>query len=117
MTFTSDDLKTPSNKTFRDIALATVAAVAVFGAVLTVAQTVKMAAASDAVPAASAEKADRVTSALPATCKSEAWGDWSADCLAAISGTVNPRQVRFETFEARDVEGKTSVLARVPART
>lgn len=117
MTFTSDDIKTAPDKTYGDIVLAVVAAVAVFGAVLTVAQTVKMAAASDTVPAASAAKADRVTSALPATCKSQAWGDWSADCLAAISGNVNPRQVRFETIEARDVESRTSVLARLPART
>jgi dsRNA-specific ribonuclease len=117
MTFTSEDFKNTKATTYRDIVLAAIAALAVFGAILTVAQTVKMAAASDVTPVTVAAKADRVTAALPATCQGQAWGDWSADCLAEISGTANPRQVRFETFEARDVQGKTSVLARVPARS
>ncbi|WP_029056905.1 hypothetical protein [Stappia stellulata] len=117
MTFTTDAPKTSPDKSYRDVVLAAAAALAVFAAIATVTQTVKMAAASDAAPVAVTAKADRVTAALPAACQGEAWGDWSAECLAEISGTANPRQVRFETFEARDVQGKTSVLARVPTRS
>ena len=46
------------------------------------------------------------------------WGNWSADCVSAISGkTASMRQVRFETIESRDLSARTSVLARVPVNS
>ncbi|SDU07531.1 hypothetical protein [Stappia sp. ES.058] len=117
MTFTTENFKTAPDRTYREFVLAAVAAVAVFAAIATVAQTIKVASASDAQPAEIAAKSDRVTSALPMSCQGQAWGDWTSECLSAIGGSSNPRQVKFKTFESRDAQGRTSILARVPARS
>lgn len=99
----------------RDLALAGVIALSVIGGIVTIAQTVAVMAAQDN-PAATqaAPKTDRLDTLLPAPCAGETWGNWSAACVSAITGTSAARQVRFETLESRDGAARTSVLARVP---
>lgn len=114
MTFIHDEHDAHAHR-IRDLAIATVAALAVFGAIVSITQTIRVASASAVETPVAAAKTDRVASALPGACSGESWGNWSPACVAAISGNGSTRQVRFETFEARQPAANTSVLERVPA--
>jgi len=100
----------------RETIYAIVAAALVFAAILAIGQTIRVAAA-DGTPPATVQKSDRMTSALPASCQGETWGNWSPDCAAALSGQDTLRQVRFETFETRPAADNVSILERVPTRS
>ncbi len=60
-------------------------------------------------------KSDRTESALPSNCQGQAWGAWSADCAAAISGNGQVRKVNFVTIDQPTSAPNTTVLARVPS--
>ncbi|MAA96703.1 MAG: hypothetical protein CMN87_17600 [Stappia sp.] len=102
----------------RDVALAGIVALAVVGGVATVVHTVTVMAAQQTATIEAAPKTDRLDTLLPSACAGQSWGNWSADCVSAISGkTASMRQVRFETIESRDLSARTSVLARVPVNS
>lgn len=102
----------------RDMALAGVVALAVFGAVAATAHTLGVLAAQPAPVTQAAPKTDRLDSLLPSACAGQSWGNWSPACVSAISGKASSmRQVRFETLEAHDLDARTSVLARTPVNS
>ncbi|MBO0344408.1 phosphopantetheine adenylyltransferase [Roseibium limicola] len=72
---------------------------------------------SNASPAetqgAIATKSDRVV-ASSNVCDGQAWGAYSADCAASLSGQTNVRAVNFRTVE-KPAGNNTTVLARVPS--
>lgn len=49
------------------------------------------------------------------TCKSQAWGAWSEDCAAALSGATRVRNVSFVTVETSSPSVNETILARFPA--
>jgi hypothetical protein len=114
MTFIHDESEQHTHR-IRDLAIATVAALAVFGGMASIAHTIRSAEANAIEAPVAAAKTDRLSTALPGACSGETWGNWSPTCIAAISGNQTMRQVRFETFEARQPAANTSVLERVPA--
>ncbi|WP_428696768.1 hypothetical protein [Stappia sp.] len=116
MTFIYDEHEQHTHR-IRDLAIATVAALAVFGGMVSIAHSIRTASASAVEAPVVAAKTDRIASALPGACNGESWGNWSPACVAAISGNGSTRQVRFETFEARQPAANTSVLERVPANS
>ncbi|WP_417668517.1 hypothetical protein [Roseibium sp.] len=59
------------------------------------------------------EKSDRADSVLPGACRGQAWGAWSADCAAAISGNGSVRKINFVTVESASTSPNTTVLSRV----
>ncbi|MHA7772787.1 phosphopantetheine adenylyltransferase [Roseibium sp. M-1] len=61
-------------------------------------------------------KTDR-TAQIPAseTCKSQAWGAWSEDCAAALTGASKVRKVSFVTVEKATPTVNETILARYPA--
>jgi len=60
-------------------------------------------------------KGDRVaTSAATDTCESQAWGAWSADCAAALTGANKVRKVSFVTVEKAAPTVNETILARYP---
>ncbi|ADZ70644.1 hypothetical protein [Polymorphum gilvum] len=62
-----------------------------------------------------AAKANRLDGALPASCSGQAWGAWSPDCLAALTGNTSLRPVGTVTVEQRPAGENVSVLMRLPA--
>lgn len=65
-------------------------------------------------------KGDRVAALVGAaatqkTCVGQAWGAWSEDCAAALSGARKVRKVSFVTVEARPRTVNETILARYPA--
>ncbi|MBD8876010.1 hypothetical protein [Roseibium polysiphoniae] len=62
-------------------------------------------------------KSDRMDSTLPSNCQGQAWGAWSSDCAAAISGTGAVRQINFVTVKQPAPTENTTVLERVPTNS
>ncbi|ASP32797.1 phosphopantetheine adenylyltransferase [Labrenzia sp. VG12] len=60
-------------------------------------------------------KGDRVATSTSDTCKSQAWGAWSADCAAALTGASKVRKVSFVTVEKSAPTVNETILARYPA--
>lgn len=114
MTFINDHGEQHAHR-MRDLVIAGVAALAVFGGIASIAHTVQTASAGAAVTEMAAPKADRGASALPMECEGQTWGHWSATCAAALSGNKGMRQVQFTTVETRQPTANTSVLERVPS--
>jgi hypothetical protein len=48
-------------------------------------------------------------------CDAQAWGAWSAECAAAISGASKVRKVSFVTVEKSSPSVNETILARYPA--
>jgi hypothetical protein len=62
-----------------------------------------------------ATKTDRaVKTGFGNECESQAWGAWSADCAAAISGASKVRKVSFVTVEKSSPSVNETILARYP---
>lgn len=61
-----------------------------------------------------ATKTDRVKAPLPTTCEGQAWGAWSADCAAAITGAGTVRKIGFVTVEEPSRSVNETILARFP---
>lgn len=61
-----------------------------------------------------ATKSDRTKTNLPASCQGQAWGAWSADCAAALSGGSSVRNVGFVTVEQPSQTVNETILARFP---
>jgi len=60
-------------------------------------------------------KTDRIAASPAAdSCKSQAWGAWSEDCAAALSGAGKVRNVSFVTVEKSSPSVNETVLARYP---
>ncbi|MBD8890875.1 hypothetical protein [Roseibium litorale] len=60
-----------------------------------------------------ADRLERVETAAP--CKGQAWGAWSSECAAQITGASSVRQVGFVTTStASPTEPNTTVLHRMP---
>jgi len=58
-------------------------------------------------------KGDRIASSQPTdTCKAQAWGAWSEDCAAALSGASRVRNVSFVTVEKTTPTVNETILAR-----
>ena len=63
----------------------------------------------------SSTKGDRAISASTGdTCKSQAWGAWSEDCAAALTGASKVRNVSFVTVEKSTPTVNETILARYP---
>jgi hypothetical protein len=63
----------------------------------------------------SAAKGDRVpASTANDSCRDQAWGAWSEDCAAAISGASRVRNVAFVTVEKPTPTVNETILARYP---
>lgn len=61
-------------------------------------------------------KSDRVvTSGSTNNCETQAWGAWSAECAAQISGASKVRKVSFVTVEKPSLTINETILARYPA--
>ncbi|MCV0424876.1 MAG: phosphopantetheine adenylyltransferase [Roseibium sp.] len=60
-------------------------------------------------------KADRAAS-VPTTdtCKSQAWGAWSEECAAALTGANKVRKVSFVTVQQSTPTANETILARYP---
>lgn len=59
------------------------------------------------------DRLERVETAAP--CKGQAWGAWSTECAAQLSGASSVRQVGFVTTSSASVtEPNTTVLHRMP---
>jgi hypothetical protein len=60
-------------------------------------------------------KSDRAVQ-VPATkvCESQAWGAWSEDCAAALTGATSVRNVSFVTVERSAPTVNETILARYP---
>ncbi|MTI45781.1 hypothetical protein JM93_00589 [Roseibium hamelinense] len=48
-------------------------------------------------------------------CEGQAWGAWSTDCAAALSGAQNVRHVQFVTVEQATPTVNETILSRFPA--
>ena len=114
MTFIHDHGEQHAHR-IRDLAIATVAALAVFGGIASIAHTVQTASAGGMQSEMAAPKTDRGAAGLPAECQGQTWGHWTASCASALSGTKGMRQVQFTTVETREPAANTSVLERVPS--
>jgi len=63
----------------------------------------------------SAAKGDRIAvSSAGETCRDQAWGAWSEDCAAAITGASRVRNVAFVTVEKSTPTVNETILARYP---
>ncbi|MES0808861.1 phosphopantetheine adenylyltransferase [Roseibium sp. SCPC15] len=62
-----------------------------------------------------ATKTDRATK-IPSneTCKSQAWGAWSDDCAAALTGARKVRNVSFVTVQKQSPSVNETILTRYP---
>jgi len=61
-------------------------------------------------------KSDRFASTRTVdSCKTQAWGAWSEDCAAALSGASRVRNVSFVTVEKATPTVNETILARYPA--
>ena len=60
-------------------------------------------------------KSDRVMSVpTSGTCDSQAWGAWSEDCAAALTGANKVRKVSFVTVQKATPTANETILARYP---
>jgi len=114
MTFLHDHGE-PYAHRLRELTIATVAALAVFGGLVSIAHTIQTASADAVHSEMAAPKTDRAASALPAECHGQSWGNWSTGCATALSGNRTMRQVQFTTVETRQPGANTSVLERIPS--
>ena len=65
----------------------------------------------------SVTKTDRAAISGPAAkCENQAWGAWSADCAAKITGANKVRNVSFVTVEQASPSINETILARFPSR-
>lgn len=64
---------------------------------------------------ADATPVQSTTSSLPGACEGQAWGAYSADCAAALTGQSSVRAVTFRTIERPAPTQNTTILARVPS--
>lgn len=63
-----------------------------------------------------ATKSDRFASAAAQdTCKAQAWGAWSEDCAAALTGAAKVRNVSYVIVETSRPTVNETILARYPA--
>lgn len=63
----------------------------------------------------SATKSDRIsTSTVADKCDSQAWGAWSEDCAASLTGANKVRNVSFVTIEQKTPTVNETILARFP---
>ena len=63
-----------------------------------------------------ATKSDRVAVSRAKTdCDTQAWGAWSEDCAASLSGATRVRNVSFVTVEKSTPTINETILARYPA--
>lgn len=60
-------------------------------------------------------KSDRQDNNLPTNCQGQAWGAWSADCVATLTDNQTTRQIRFVTAEKPSSAPNVTVLERIPA--
>jgi len=60
-------------------------------------------------------KSDR-TAQIPAaeSCDAQAWGAWSEDCAAALTGATKVRKISFVTVEKSTPTVNETILARYP---
>lgn len=62
-----------------------------------------------------ATKTDRVSiTAAKDNCDKQAWGAWSAECAAALTGAAKVRKVSFVTVEQKPMTVNETILARFP---
>lgn len=62
-----------------------------------------------------ATKSDRIASSSKMnTCDGQAWGAWSADCAASLTGAKKVRNVSFVTVEKKAPTVNETILARYP---
>jgi hypothetical protein len=61
-----------------------------------------------------ATKSDRTQTTLPASCEGQAWGAWSPDCAAALTGSSSVRNVGYVTVEQPSKTINETILARFP---
>ncbi|MBA5776811.1 hypothetical protein H2509_06675 [Stappia sp. F7233] len=117
MTFLHQEEVVPNTR-LKELSIATVAALGVFfGAAAALDRFVGESSSPDPVIVTTAlSKSDRMNATLPLTCNGQAWGNWSADCVSAITGGETTRNIRRVTFEERDFANRTSTLVRVAAR-
>lgn len=107
-----------ANIRLKELTIATVAALGVFFGAATVFAP-SGSGSSPADPAASGAalaKSDFLKPGLPESCDGQAWGNWSADCVSAMTNGATTRNIRSVTFEERDPLNRTSTLVRVAAR-
>lgn len=70
---------------------------------------------SQATQGLTTTKGDRIASSQNTdTCKAQAWGAWSEDCAAALSGATRVRNVSFVTVEKATPTVNETILARYP---
>ncbi|MBG6200344.1 MAG: phosphopantetheine adenylyltransferase [Roseibium album] len=63
-----------------------------------------------------ATKTDRIAvSKSSDTCNSQAWGAWSEECAASLTGANKVRNVSFVTIEQKAPTANETILARYPA--
>ncbi|NRG18844.1 hypothetical protein HPQ64_14220 [Rhizobiales bacterium] len=101
---------------FKELAVATAAAVMIVAGAAVVADTALSENPVTAPSLTTLAKADRLDSKLPGSCHGQAWGDWSSECLSALTGNSAGTRIRTVTIETRNVEEATSTLLRVAAR-
>lgn len=72
--------------------------------------------AADARNVNAVNKTDRLEqTGTAAPCKGQAWGAWSTECAAQITGAASVRQVGFVTTSSvSETEPNTTVLHRMP---
>lgn len=62
-----------------------------------------------------ATKTDRIAvSKVSDTCNSQAWGAWSEECAASLTGASKVRNVSFVTVEQKAPTANETILARFP---
>ena len=62
-------------------------------------------------------KSDRQAIGYENACAGQAWGNWSEDCLKALSKKQNLNLAPSRTVEFRDADQQLSVLTRTPRRS
>lgn len=63
----------------------------------------------------SATKTDRIASSpVSENCSSQAWGAWSEECAASLTGASKVRNVSFVTVEQKAPTANQTILARYP---
>lgn len=61
-----------------------------------------------------AKKSDRLATTDTVSCNGQAWGAWSADCAAALTGSKSVRTVGYVTVEQTSPTVNETILARFP---
>lgn len=102
----------PFNLSFREVAIATAAALTVYFTLFGVGISSD---ASDVMSAGT--KMDRMPLAGEPACAGQAWGAWSQDCLNALTQKENLQLAPSRTVEFRDGERQLSILVREPAKS